>query len=309
MDRLNAMETFLRVVEQGNFSAAARQAGVARSVVTRQVAALEKHLGVKLLNRTTRRLSLTSAGTRYLEKCRVILNLAEAAESDLAEERTELRGRIRIGLPLSFGLKRIAPLLLEFAARHPEISLEADYTDRRLNLIEEGFDLSIRVTSRLAPGDVSRRLGRCRIVAVAAPAYLARHGTPKHPADLQDHECLAYLGDANPNLWSFDTGGRIESFPIRSRFSASNGEALLEAAAQGFGITLQPDFIVNDWLADGRVVPVLAAFPAPGLGVYALLPSGTHMPFRVRALVEYLAMHLKGEQAGADSGEQSGGKA
>jgi DNA-binding transcriptional LysR family regulator len=309
MDRLQAMETFVGVVEQGNFSAAARQAGVARSVVTRQVAALEKHLGVKLLNRTTRRLSLTSAGTRYLEKCRVILNLAEAAESDLAEERAELRGRIRIGLPLSFGLKRVAPLLLQFATRHPEVSLEADYTDRRLNLIGEGFDLSIRVTSRLAPGDVSRRLGRCRIVAVAAPDYLARHGTPAYPTDLQDHECLAYLGDANPNLWSFDTGGRIESFPIRSRFSASNGEALLEAAAQGFGITLQPDFIVDEWLADGRVVPVLVSFPAPGLGVYALLPSGTHMPFRVRALVEYLATHLKGEQADAGPGRQSGSKA
>lgn len=309
MDRLQAMETFTRVVELGNFSAAARQAGVARSVITRQVAALEQHLGVKLLNRSTRRLSLTSAGTRYLEKCRVILNLAEAAETDLAEERAELRGRIRIGLPLSFGLRRVAPLLLKFADRHPDVSLEADYTDRRLNLIEEGFDLSIRVTSRLAPGDVSRRLGRCRIVAVASRDYLARHGTPTHPAELQDHECLAYLGDANPGLWSFDTGGRVESFPIRSRFSASNGEALLEAAAQGFGITLQPDFIGHDWLADGRVIPVLESFPAPGLGVYALLPSGTHMPFRVRALVEYLATCLKGEQADADPGRQSGSKA
>jgi DNA-binding transcriptional LysR family regulator len=309
MDRLHAMDTFTRVVELGSFSAAARQAGVARSVITRQVAALEQHLGVKLLNRSTRRLSLTSAGTRYLEKCRVILNLAEAAETDLAEERAELRGRIRIGLPLSFGLRRVAPLLLQFAERHPEVSLEADYTDRRLNLIEEGFDLSIRVTSRLAPGDVSRRLGRCRIVAVASRDYLARHGTPAHPVELQGHECLAYLGDANPSLWSFDTGGRVESFPIRSRFSASNGEALLEAAAQGFGITLQPDFIVADWLADGRVVPVLEAFPAPGLGVYALLPSGTHMPFRVRALVEYLATCLKGEQADTDPGGQSGSKA
>lgn len=309
MDRLQAMETFVRVVEQGNFSAAARQAGVARSVVTRQVAALEKHLGVKLLNRTTRRISLTSTGTPYLEKCRVILNLTEAAESDLAEERAELRGRIRIGLPLSFGLKRIAPLLLRFAARHPEVSVEADYTDRRLNLIEEGFDLSVRVTSRLAPGDVARRLGRCRIIAVAAPDYLGRHGTPAHPAELEGHECLAYLGDANPTLWSFDTGGRIERFPIRSRFAANNGEALVEAAAQGFGITLQPDFIVDGWLAAGRLVPVLASFPAPGLGVYALLPSGTHMPFRVRALVEYLATGLEGEQADVGPGRQSGSKA
>lgn len=309
MDRLQAMESFVRVVELGNFSAAARQAGVARSVVTRQVAALEQHLGVKLLNRSTRRLSLTSAGTRYLEKCRVVLNLLEAVETDLAEERGELRGRIRMGLPLSYGLKRIAPLLLPFAERHPEVSLEADYTDRRLNLIEEGFDLAIRVTSRLAPGDVTRRLGGCRIVAVASRDYLARHGTPAHPSELSGHECLAYLGDANPNLWSFDMGGRVESFPIRSRFSASNGEALLGAAARGFGITLQPDFIADEWLADGRVVPVLASFRVPGLGVYALLPSGTHMPFRVRALLEYLATHLAGDQGGPAPGTQSAGKA
>lgn len=309
MDRLQAMETFTRVVELGNFAAAAREAGVARSVVTRQVAALERHLGVKLLNRSTRRLSLTSAGTRYLEKCRVVLNLMEAMESDLAEERAELRGRIRIGLPLSFGLKRIAPLLLEFAERHPEVSLEVDYTDRRLNLIEEGFDLSIRVTARLAPGDVSRRLAGCRITAVASPGYLERHGAPAHPAELAGHECLAYLGDANPNLWSFDTGGRIESFPIRSRLSASNGEALVEAAARGFGITLQPDFIAEEWLADGRVVEVLESFPVPALGVYALLPNGTHMPFRVRVLLEFLATALQGGRAETASGARAQDKA
>ena len=152
MDRLDAMRLFLRVAELGSFSAVALQAGVARSVVTRQIAALETHLGVKLMARSTRRLALTSAGSAYLEKCRVILNLVEAAEADVAAERLTPRGNIRISLPLSFGLRRLAPLLLDFSQRHPEVSLDMDYSDRRINLIEEGIDLAIRITRRLEPG-------------------------------------------------------------------------------------------------------------------------------------------------------------
>ncbi len=176
MDRLAAMHLFVRVAELGSFSAVAQQLGVARSVVTRQIAALEAHLGVKLMARSTRRLALTSAGTAYLEKCRVILNLVEAAETDVAEERLTPRGNIRISLPLSFGLKRLAPLLLDFSQRHPEVALDMDYSDRRVNLIEEGIDLSIRITRRLEPGDVARKIGTGRMLAVASPEYLARHG-------------------------------------------------------------------------------------------------------------------------------------
>ncbi len=176
MDRLDAMRLFVRVAELGSFSAVAQQLGVARSVVTRQIAALETHLGVKLMARSTRRLALTSAGSAYLEKCRVILNLVEAAEADVAEERLTPRGNIRISLPLSFGLKRLAPLLLDFSQRYPEVALDMDYSDRRVNLIEEGIDLSIRITRRLEPGDVARKIGVGHMLAVASPEYLARHG-------------------------------------------------------------------------------------------------------------------------------------
>jgi DNA-binding transcriptional LysR family regulator len=148
MDRLDAMHLFVRVAETGSFSGVAQQLGVARSVVTRQIAALEAHLGVKLMARSTRRLALTAAGTTYLEKCRVILNLVEVAEADVAEERATPRGRIRVSVPLSFGLKRLAPLLLDFLRRYPEVGLDMDYSDRRANLIEEGIDLSIRITRR-----------------------------------------------------------------------------------------------------------------------------------------------------------------
>jgi DNA-binding transcriptional LysR family regulator len=294
MDRLDAMRMFIRVAELGSFSAVAQQLGVARSVVTRQVAALEAHLGARLMVRSTRRLSLTSAGAAYLEKCRVILNLVEAAETDVGEDRATARGNVRIGLPLSFGLRRLAPLLLEFAEDHPQVSLEMDYTDRRVDLVAEGFDLSIRVTSRLGPGDVVRKLGSCKLVTVASPAYLARHGRPMRPADLAGHECLVYTGGPNPGTWTYGTGEQAETVFVRSRFSANNGDMLAEAAARGLGITLQPDFIVEPYLADGRLEPVLESFTPPELGVYALLPGTRHMPYRVRALIDFLAARLRG---------------
>ena len=292
MDRLDAMRLFLRVAELGSFSAVALQAGVARSVVTRQIAALETHLGVKLMARSTRRLALTSAGSAYLEKCRVILNLVEAAEADVAEERLTPRGNIRISLPLSFGLKRLAPLLLDFSQRHPEVSLDMDYSDRRINLIEEGIDLAIRITRRLEPGDVARKIGTGRMVVVAAPEYLARHGRPQHPGELAHHECLGYTHVGSPMPWQFLVNGQPENFTVRSRINANNGDVLTEAAAQGLGITLQPDFIVASYLDAGRVEQILADFAIPELGIYAMLPSNRHVPHRVRVLMDALAAAL-----------------
>jgi len=298
MDRLDAMRTFVRVAELGSFSAVAHQLGVARSVVTRQVAALEAHLGTRLMVRSTRKLSLTSAGTAYLEKSRVILNLVEAAETDVAEARAAARGSIRIGLPLSFGLKRLTPLLLEFAERHPAVSLDMDYTDRRVDLVGEGFDLSIRITSRLAPGDVVRRLGACRLLVVASPQYLARHGRPVRPADLASHECLTYTGDASRGAWTFEVDGRLETVHVQSRLSGNNGDVLADAAARGLGVTLQPDFIVEPYLAEGRLEQVLPDVAPTELGVYALLPGGRHQPHRVRLLVDFLAERLRSPRFG-----------
>jgi len=289
MDRLDAMRLFVRIAELGSFSAVAQQLGVARSVVTRQIAALEAHLGVKLMARSTRRLALTSAGTVYLEKCRVILNLVEAAETDVAQERLTPRGNIRISLPLSFGLKRLAPLLLDFSQRHPEVALDMDYSDRRVNLIEEGIDLSIRITRRLEPGDVARKIGTGRMLAVASPEYLARHGRPQHPSELAHHECLGYTHVGSPMPWQFLVDGQPENFTVRSRINANNGDVLIEAAAQGLGITLQPDFIAGSFIAAGRVEAILTDFPVPELGIYAMLPSNRHVPYRVRVLMDFLA--------------------
>ena len=292
MDRLDAMKLFVRIAELGSFAAVAQQLGVARSVVTRQIAGLEAHLGVKLVARSTRRLALTSAGTAYLEKCRVILNLVEAAETDVAEERLTPRGNIRMSLPLSFGLKRLAPLLLDFSQRYPEVGLDMDYSDRRVKLIEEGIDLSIRITRRLDGGDVARKIGTGRMQVVASKNYLARHGRPQHPAELIHHECLGYTSGGVAQNWEFKIDGQLQSFPVRSRINANNGDVLTEAAAQGLGITLQPDFIIDDYLADGRVEAILADFPVAELGIYAMLPSNRHIPHRVRVLMDFLAAGL-----------------
>lgn len=288
MDRFSAMRLFVRVAELGSFSGVALQMGVARSVVTRQVAALEAHLGTKLIARSTRSLALTSAGVTYLEKCRVILNLVESAETDIAHERLTPRGNVRISLPLSFGIKRIAPLLLRFAERYPEVGLDMDYSDRRVSLIEEGFDLSIRITRSLAANEVARKLGTAQLMVVAAPDYLSRHGRPQHPADLQHHECLGYtIGGANA-AWPFLVDGQVQSVAVRSRLNGNNGEVLLEAAVQGLGITCQPDFIIGTAVEEGRLAQILTGFPIPELGIYAMLPGNRHIPHRVRVLMEAL---------------------
>jgi len=292
MDRLDAMQLFVRVAELGSFAAAAQQMGLARSVVTRQIAALEAHLGIKLMARSTRRLTLTSGGTAYLEKCRVILNLVEAAETDVAAERLTPRGNIHISLPLVFGLKRLAPLLLDFSGRYPEVALDMDYSDRRVKLIEEGIDLSIRITTRLEPGDVARRIGNSRMRVVASPEYLARHGRPQHPSELPHHECLGYTAGGAPLSWAFMIDGALERFAVHGRIHANNGEVLTDAAARGLGITCQPDFIGEELLAAGRLETILADYPIPELGIYAMLPSNRHVPHRVRVLMDFLAAGL-----------------
>ena len=292
MDRLDAMRLLIRVAELGSFSAVAHQLGAARSVVTRQIAALESHLGTKLLARSTRRLSLTSAGTAYLEKCREILNLVEIAETGLAEERQTPRGSIRLSLPLVYSLRYLAPLLLEFSRLYPEVELDMDFSDRRTNLIQEGIDLAVRITPRLEPGDITRRLGSARMVVLASTDYLATHGEPQHPAELIDHQCLGYTAGPSSQRWSFLVDGRLESFAIRPRLLANNGDVLLKAAVAGLGIAQQPTFIADELLQSGELREILKDYPLPELGIYAVLPGNRHIPHRLRVLIDFLVERL-----------------
>ena len=292
MNRLDAMNLFVRVADLGSFAAVANQLGVARSVVTRQIAALEEHLCVKLMVRTTRKLTLTSAGAAYLEKCRIIIDLVESAEIDAMEARLTPRGNLRLNLPLSFGLKRIAPLLPAFQKAYPEINLALDFTDRFIDLIEEGVDLSIRITARLDPGNVARKLGTIRLLAVASPDYLKRYGRPAHPHDLSGHCCLGYSAKVYNRPLVFSINGVQENIYVPYRLQANNGEALVQAAAQGVGITVQPDFIVEQYVKEGTLETILGGFEPPPLGIYAILPSNRYLPQRVRVLIEFLASEL-----------------
>lgn len=291
MDRLDSMRLFVRVAELGSFSAVAQQMNVARSVVTRQVAALEAHLGTKLLARSTRRLSLTSAGATYLEKCREILGLVDAAEAGLTEDSQEPRGHLRITLPFSFGIRQLMPMFGDFMVANPEITIELEFSDRRTNLIEGGFDLAIRITDRLEPGDVARKIGSSRSVVVAAPGYIKRHGRPRHPKDLIRHECFGYVL-ATRSSWAFSLDGKTEWFPVAGRLEANSGDALLAAAIGGLGITYLPTFIVETAVREHSLDILLPAFRAPELGIYAVFPSNRYVPHRVRALVEYLAQRI-----------------
>lgn len=291
MDRLDSMRLFVRVAELGSFSAVAQQMNVARSVVTRQVAALEAHLGTKLLARSTRRLSLTSAGATYLEKCREILGLVDAAEAGLTEDSQAPRGHLRITLPFSFGIRQLMPMFGDFMVANPEITIELEFSDRRTNLIEGGFDLAIRITDRLEPGDVARKIGSSRSVVVAAPGYIKRHGRPRHPKDLIRHECFGYVL-ATRSSWAFSLDGKTEWFPVAGRLEANSGDALLAAAIGGLGITYLPTFIVETAVREHSLDILLPAFRAPELGIYAVFPSNRYVPHRVRALVEYLAQRI-----------------
>lgn len=291
MDRLDSMRLFVRVAELSSFSAVAQQMNVARSVATRQVAVLEAHLGTKLLARSTRRLSLTSAGATYLEKCREILGLVDAAEAGLTEDSQAPRGHLRITLPFSFGIRQLMPMFGDFMAANHGITIELEFSDRRTNLIEGGFDLAIRITDRLEPGDVARKIGRSRSVVVAAPGYIKRHGRPRHPKDLIQHECFGYVL-ATRTSWAFTLDGKTEWFPVAGRLEANSGDALLAAAIGGLGITYLPTFIVETAVREHSLDILLPAFRAPELGIYAVFPSNRYVPHRVRALVEYLAQRI-----------------
>ena len=303
MNRFDAMQLFVNVAELGSFAAAAARLGVARSVVTRQIAALEEHLGVKLMTRSTRRLTLTSAGQAFLEKSRVILDLVESAETEAMADSLAPRGQLRLGVPLSFGLRYLVPLLLEFAQTYPSIGLSTDFSDGRHNLVEEGIDLAIRISARLAPGDIARKLGTCRLMAIATPDYLTRHGRPMHPSELAGHACIGYSLQAQGLPWSFLIDGQVVDVPLAFRLQANNGDALAEAAARGLGIAVVPDFIAFDYLAGDRVVTLLEEFEPPEMGIYALLPSNRYIPQRVRVLIEFLSARLACPRLDAASGQ------
>ena len=289
---LTAMRTFVRVVELGSFARAAERLDRSTSAVSRQVAELEAHLQARLLNRTTRRLSLTEAGQSFHERATQIVADLEEAEGSVRSGAAEPRGTLRLTCGVTFGIRYLAPLLYDFAALHPELLCDVDLSDRVVDLVDEGFDLGLRIGAIVNQGLVSRRLGVTRIVCCAAPAYLARHRDLPlaTPADLARHECLTYTQVPVPNVWRFDSAGaaRVE-VRVPTRHRANNGRMLVAMAVAGLGIAYEPDFIVAPEIQSGRLVRVLGQFRPIQSTIAAVYPSRRHLSAKVRALVAFLA--------------------
>jgi DNA-binding transcriptional LysR family regulator len=288
MDRLQAMRVFTAVVETGSFSRAAEQLHLSATAASRHVAELEKHLGAQLLQRSTRRIHLTEIGTNYYDRCRLILADVEEAEAQAATSESQPKGILRISLPHSFGLRYIAPLIPEFSRRYPELQLELSFSDRRVDLVEEGIDMAIRITGDLKTSLIARKLAPVRMSCCAAPSYLNAHGTPRTPEELGQHNCITYSYAQNSNAWTFIQDGKPQEFPVKGRLRSNSGDLGRLAALDGLGITTLPDFIICDDLRSGSLIALLPGHPIPSINVYAVYLPGARRAARIKAMVEYL---------------------
>ena len=288
---LDDLRAFVAVVEAGGFNRAAARLGLAKSIVSRRVSRLETSLGARLLARTTRGVSPTEAGAAFHARCvRVLAELDEARE-EVAGREGGVVGTLRLAAPLSFGIAHLAPALARFAADHPRLALDVSYGDRPADLVGERFDAAVRIGALADSSLVARRLSPVRMAAVASPAYLARRGAPKTPEDLAGHDCLVYSASADGGeTWRFRAGGgRHVAVRPHGRFRADNGEALMAAALEGLGVAVLPTFLASAALRSGALLPLLAAFPMPDLGLHVVRPPGGPAPARLRALIEFLA--------------------
>ncbi|MEJ2623776.1 MAG: LysR family transcriptional regulator [Pseudolabrys sp.] len=296
MDRIASLEVFAKVAATGSLSAAGRALGLSQTMVTKHVAALEARLGTKLFHRTTRRLSITETGQRYLDSIERILAELEAADSAVAADRFEPRGVLRLNAPVSFGAWQIAPLLDEFSRRHPRLQVELGLNDRLVDLAEEGWDMAVRIGTLADSSLIARRIAPCRSVVAAAPAYLAAHGTPKTVAELAQHNCLGYTLAHSSGVGRWPFGEPNETVvQVSGNLRANNGDALRAAAVAGQGIIYQPTFIVADDLRAGTLVALSLDQPTMELGgIYAVYLPERNPPAKVRALIDFLVERFGG---------------
>ncbi len=288
------MSVFVRVVEARSFTGAARKLSTTTSAVSKRVAQLEDRLGVRLLERTTRKVALTEAGTTFYDRCVRILAEVEDAELAVTSLSGEPRGTLRVSAPVIFGEMHVAPLVPDFLARHPHVSLDLSLSDRFVSLLDEGFDLAIRIGQLGDSSLVARRLGRVRVLVCASPSYLAKRGTPKVPMDLVSHNCLRYSLVTSNREWSFRTASGHVSVPVTGNFLSNHGGAMGEAALAGLGIARLPDFIVAAAVKRGALKTVLDDCPSSDGGVFAVHPAGRHPPPKITAFVGFLADRLPG---------------
>ncbi|MES2070480.1 MAG: LysR family transcriptional regulator [Pseudomonadota bacterium] len=291
MDQFNAMKAFCRVFEVGSFSAAAAEINVAHTVMSKQVRQLETELGVQLFNRTTRKLAATEAGQTYYEHARRILDAMEDASLMLSRHQSQPGGSLRINAPMAFGTLELAWWLPEFMALYPDIKVDLVCNDRYVDLIDEGFDVALRLARELPDSSLmAKRLGSSAIVVAASPAYLQQHGAPKTPADLAQHNCLAYTLADKPHEWTFvQADGKRLSVAVRGNFQANTGIALRAAALAGVGIVMSADFILHEDLRSGKLLPLLDGYALQPRELYAVYPQNRHLSPKVRAFIDFAA--------------------
>jgi DNA-binding transcriptional LysR family regulator len=283
----SGMLIFSQVVEEGSFSAAARRLGISKASVSREISALERRLGAQLLRRTTRQMSLTEVGDVFHERCKRVLEEAEAAELSVSRLQAAPRGAIRMAVPMSFGHLQLAPRLPRFLARYPNVQVDLDVTDRVIDLVHEKMDLSVRIRRPREGSYVLRKLCPIRGLLCASPEYLEARGAPSEPSDLREHNCLGYHGPSE--IWPFSSGESIET---RGSLYADNGDALRRAALAGLGVVYLPTFVVGDDLRAGRLRALLTQHTHVQMSLYAVYPESRHISPKVRAMLDWLVEEL-----------------
>jgi DNA-binding transcriptional LysR family regulator len=295
IDIVATMRVFTAVVDADSFAGAADKLDMSRGMVTRYVAQLEAHLGVRLLNRTTRKLSLTEAGSDYYQRAIQVLGMIEEAETSVAQQASVPRGTLRVTSSVAFGVRHLGWAITEYLQKYPGVHVDVTLNDRTVDLIEEGFDLAIRVTSQIDPGLIARRLTRARIVTCASPGYLKKHGTPKIPAELAGHNCLSYAYSPEQKDWRFRRKGVDQTVPISGNLRGNNGDILVIAAIEGLGVALQPTFVIYEALRQKKLVRILADWEADELSVFAVYPNRKFLPPKVRSFIDFIAERFGSE--------------
>ena len=290
LDRLTSMRVFVKAADAGSFTAAGVTLGIASQMVGKHVSDLEAKLGTTLLQRTTRRQSLTEMGQQFYERCRIILAETDAAFALAEDSAGQPRGRLRVSAPVGFGSCRLAPVLMEILKDHPALEFEVNLTDRYVDVVDEGYDAVLRLGPIGETSLAVRELSSHDQIACASPAYLARHGSPQVPAELVDHACLGFVNWSGLPYaeWRFGRDGKSFPVQVRSRFQVNDGRVLVAAAIAGHGIILQPEAVVAQALGRGELVPVLAGFTAPSRRLYLLYTARTPQPAKLQLLVERL---------------------
>lgn len=293
MDRFLEMQTFNAVVDAGSFVKAADAMGLSKAAVSRYVVDMETRLGVRLLHRTTRRLSLTDEGQMFYARSKELLDELDEAEAEVTSRSEAATGLLRINAPFTFGILHLAPLWGAFKAQNPKVTLDITLADRLVDLVEEGYDVAIRIATLESSTLVSKRLASTRMVLCASPTYLAQHGTPQHPSDLAHHAVISYVYWSTKDEWRFTGPEGPVSVKTRPIMNTNSGDTCRAAALAHQGIVLQPSFLVGRDVAEGTLVELMPAYQSLEMGIYAVYPTRKHVSAKVRALIEFLQAHFR----------------